>query len=228
MFNESKYTKIYYNIINKRRYNLIQDGEIHHIIPRSMGGSDDADNLIKLTYREHFICHLLLTKMCLNLQDQIKMCWAIHRLTFSKTNYNSHQYEIARKIHVKNLKDNHHSKRIYGWNERMIEQSLQSWASDEERRKNTSDRMKQNWVDNKEKLLNHNRKNSIKGILAYREKNKNKIEYKGNYYYSWPHLQKETNITKHLYKKYYINGIDPEFRIGTDGPIPSEKGESVR
>jgi hypothetical protein len=34
--------------------------ERHHIIPRSMGGSDDETNLIYLTAREHFIAHWLL------------------------------------------------------------------------------------------------------------------------------------------------------------------------
>lgn len=37
--------------------------EEHHIIPRSLGGTDDKPNLVKLTAKEHFICHLLLTKM---------------------------------------------------------------------------------------------------------------------------------------------------------------------
>ena len=37
--------------------------EIHHVIPRCMGGSDNAENLVSLTAREHFIAHLLLTKI---------------------------------------------------------------------------------------------------------------------------------------------------------------------
>lgn len=37
--------------------------ERHHVIPRCMGGSDDDNNLVSLTAREHFIAHLLLTKM---------------------------------------------------------------------------------------------------------------------------------------------------------------------
>ena len=36
--------------------------EKHHIIPRSLGGSDDNENLIKLTAREHYFTHLLLAK----------------------------------------------------------------------------------------------------------------------------------------------------------------------
>mgnify|MGYP002507823839 CR=1 FL=1 len=36
--------------------------ERHHILPRSLGGLDVAENLIKLTPREHFIAHILLWK----------------------------------------------------------------------------------------------------------------------------------------------------------------------
>jgi hypothetical protein len=37
--------------------------EIHHIVPRCLGGSNDEDNLVMLTGREHFIAHLLLWKI---------------------------------------------------------------------------------------------------------------------------------------------------------------------
>lgn len=33
---------------------------IHHILPKSMGGDSEKINLIKLTHREHFIAHMLL------------------------------------------------------------------------------------------------------------------------------------------------------------------------
>ena len=36
--------------------------EIHHIQPRSLGGSDDDENLVKLTYLEHLIAHYLLAR----------------------------------------------------------------------------------------------------------------------------------------------------------------------
>lgn len=36
--------------------------EVHHIVPRSFGGSDDADNLIRLTARQHFIAHWMLAR----------------------------------------------------------------------------------------------------------------------------------------------------------------------
>jgi hypothetical protein len=58
------YRKIYYKIIENRKQNLyIGYTESHHILPRSLGGSDEKDNLVDLSAKEHFICHLLLTKM---------------------------------------------------------------------------------------------------------------------------------------------------------------------
>lgn len=64
MFNTSKYTRIYYQIINRAQTRKL-DGycEEHHIVPKCLGGSNSKENLVELTAREHFICHLLLTKM---------------------------------------------------------------------------------------------------------------------------------------------------------------------
>ena len=64
VFIDNKYTKCYFNIISaaKARINLCEYAESHHIIPKSLGGSDDQINLVDLTAREHFICHWLLTK----------------------------------------------------------------------------------------------------------------------------------------------------------------------
>jgi len=65
MFNNSKYKNWYFSIIKnaKLRNNNVGYLERHHIIPKSFGGNDTKENLVKLTAREHFICHLLLTKM---------------------------------------------------------------------------------------------------------------------------------------------------------------------
>jgi hypothetical protein len=66
IFINNKYTNIYYNIINKAKSReLLEDVYIekHHIIPKSLGGNNSSANLVKLTGREHFICHMLLPKM---------------------------------------------------------------------------------------------------------------------------------------------------------------------
>jgi len=58
------YKKVYYNIIERAKNRILEDyGEKHHIIPKCLGGINEKENIVKLTAREHFICHLLLTKM---------------------------------------------------------------------------------------------------------------------------------------------------------------------
>lgn len=62
------YKRIYFQLIKKRKAEPLQktgDGtiETHHIIPRSLGGSNDDANLVNLTLREHYIAHLLLFKI---------------------------------------------------------------------------------------------------------------------------------------------------------------------
>lgn len=55
----------WYNAIISKRLNFKPNGysETHHITPRCLGGLDNKDNLVELTAREHYICHLLLVKM---------------------------------------------------------------------------------------------------------------------------------------------------------------------
>ena len=65
---ENKYSNIYYSIIknakSQSRIKHVGDGyQTHHIMPRCMGGTDDSDNLVVLTYKEHRICHRLLIEM---------------------------------------------------------------------------------------------------------------------------------------------------------------------
>lgn len=43
--------------------------------------------------------------------------------------------------------------------------------------------------------------------------------YKGKVYRGWAELQEQTGVTKHLYKKYYINGYEPEVNIGLKHPV---------
>ena len=46
-----------------RRTNFEGYGEKHHIIPKCLKGGNEKPNIVKLTAEEHFIAHLLLTKM---------------------------------------------------------------------------------------------------------------------------------------------------------------------
>jgi hypothetical protein len=58
------YQRIYDQIINRARTRKLEGySEIHHIVPKCMGGSNEKQNLIELTAREHFICHWLLYRI---------------------------------------------------------------------------------------------------------------------------------------------------------------------
>ncbi len=56
---------IHYNNLITRAQNRIINGykEIHHIVPRCLGGTDDISNLVDLTPEEHFVAHQLLIKI---------------------------------------------------------------------------------------------------------------------------------------------------------------------
>jgi hypothetical protein len=80
MFINNKYLNHYNLLIKKARNqhrNKIKgdDHQYHHIVPRSLGGTDDDENIVMLTYKEHKLAHHLLVKITEG-QDKHKMMWA--------------------------------------------------------------------------------------------------------------------------------------------------------
>ena len=62
-FLENKYQEWYNSLISNAKNRSIEGyTEKHHIIPKSMGGSNNSDNLVKLTAREHFMVRLILQR----------------------------------------------------------------------------------------------------------------------------------------------------------------------
>ena len=98
------YTKIYCNLIENAKQSLNTGYiEIHHIIPKCMGGTDDGDNLIKLTPEEHFLAHQLLVKMY---PDNKKLIYALSAMCMSADS----------KKMIRNNK-------MFGWIKRKISES---------------------------------------------------------------------------------------------------------
>lgn len=89
------YNKIYYQIIEKRKKCMVEGyGENHHIIPKCMGGTDDKENIIKLTAKEHFLCHLLLVKMFEGTNHYFKLIKAF--MMMFKKSKNQERYITSR------------------------------------------------------------------------------------------------------------------------------------
>ncbi len=76
IFVNNKYTRLYFKIISYYKLQSIQVGENHHIIPKSLGGSNSKENKVKLPLRAHFIVHRLLVKMTTG-EARSKMTYAL-------------------------------------------------------------------------------------------------------------------------------------------------------
>jgi hypothetical protein len=87
------YNKIYNDLIGLAQSRVTVDGykERHHIIPKSMGGSDDESNLVDLTAREHFIAHNCLARIYGG-----REWYAVVRMAKQCQVTNSRLFEIAR------------------------------------------------------------------------------------------------------------------------------------
>lgn len=61
MFIDNKYKRIYEALCSRALNRVLTSyTEQHHILPKSLGGSDAKHNLVRLTAREHFVAHLCL------------------------------------------------------------------------------------------------------------------------------------------------------------------------
>lgn len=96
MYLDNKYTIVYNNIINRAKARVL-DGysEKHHIIPKCLGGTDRKENLVRLTAREHFICHRLLVKMVEG-KAVFQMIKAVHIMTMQ--NKSQFRYKVTSRI----------------------------------------------------------------------------------------------------------------------------------
>ena len=119
MFIQNKYYGIYTRLIARatsrqlttrnEAKSILGYVERHHIIPVSMGGKDSSDNLVFLTPREHFVCHMLLVRITSG-QNHKKMIFAMNKMLNSSDNQQrhnptSHQYKKMREDFSKHISE---------------------------------------------------------------------------------------------------------------------------
>lgn len=102
------YKKIYDQLISNRLLNPLSKaeyGEIHHIIPISLGGPDDESNIVRLTAKEHYVAHHLLWKH----HRCPKTAHAFHNMLRTSGNqarkFTARQHSIAKEAHSKVMKE---------------------------------------------------------------------------------------------------------------------------
>lgn len=101
----NKYSKWYQLIIERARTrHTVGYVESHHIQPRSLGGTDDKDNLVELTAREHFICHWLLTKMHTG-ESRAKMIYALNGMKRNNEFAQRYKTKITARVYEKLKKE---------------------------------------------------------------------------------------------------------------------------
>jgi hypothetical protein len=130
MFKENKYTNLYNKLIERsveRNWKKASGRERHHIIPQSLGGSNDKSNLTYLSAREHFICHWLLIKMTEG-DSRSKMLYALMGMRAMSENHQrysssvtSRVYEKYRIEHALNHSTTMKQKNLVPWNKGGVE-----------------------------------------------------------------------------------------------------------
>lgn len=101
------YKKIYDQLVEKCRVRGLDKSalegyfEKHHITPRCMGGSDDPENFVLFTAREHYVAHILLWKIYPKDSNLFHAAWMMSNRSLQ--NRNSKLYAKLREEHSKIL-----------------------------------------------------------------------------------------------------------------------------
>lgn len=89
--------------------------EGHHIIPKSMGGSDKKENIVRFLAREHYIAHALLWKMKFEGEANMKMVHAFNQMSIMKPTKDHPGYRVnSRLFEQVKLERSAHLKTIRG------------------------------------------------------------------------------------------------------------------
>jgi len=104
------YQKIYNQIIERAQIRQLEGySEKHHIIPKCLGGNNKKENLVKLTAREHFLCHWLLFRIYQANQGLAYSFWIMSNRYLKDKKQSSRSYQEAKEAFSKLRKGQKHS-----------------------------------------------------------------------------------------------------------------------
>src|SRR4249919_1705765 len=97
------YARHYRKLIERGRRRRLQGCyfEVHHIVPRCIGGGDEPENLVRLTPEEHYVAHQLLVKMH---PKKGKLIYAVRAMTLESPTHGG----------------NRSKNKLYGWIQRRF------------------------------------------------------------------------------------------------------------
>ena len=179
----NKYSKTYYSLIEKakqRGWKKAKGRERHHIIPQSLGGTDEKDNLVYITPREHFICHWLLIKMTEG-DERGKMLYALQGMKAENKFQNRYHTKITARVYEKYRLEHaeNHSKNMKGrpaWNKGRKLEGEELEEHRERTRNRKIDPIKQALGQQKriEKIKGQKRSEETKKLMSLAAKGKSK------------------------------------------------------
>ena len=177
----NKYSKLYYKITSNAKQRFTEGyTELHHIIPQSMGGSNDKENLVELTAREHFICHWLLVKMTEG-KDRSKMLYALNGMKAENRYQQRYHTKITERVYEKyRIEHAHnHSETMKGkpaWNKGRILEGVELEEHRERTRNRKIDPVKQAIGQQKRvaKMIGQKRTDETKKLMSLASKGKPK------------------------------------------------------
>ena len=177
----NKYSKLYYSITSNAKQRITTGyTELHHIIPQSIGGNNDKENLVELTAREHFICHWLLIKMTEG-EDRSKMLYALNGMKAENRYQERYHTKITARVYEKYRIEHaeNHSKRMKGrpaWNKGRMLKGAELEEHRERTRNRKIDPVKQALGQQKrvEKIKGQKRTDETKRLMSLASKGKPK------------------------------------------------------
>jgi hypothetical protein len=193
------YQKIYNQIIERAKNRQLEGyKENHHILPKCLGGSNKKENLVELTAREHFLCHMLL---CGIYPNENKLKHALFLMAIGKQKIKEKTYIIGSRIYErlkfeysqmltgkkqsKETREKKSQSMIIVWENKSIEElsiiGLKRW---ETRKKNGTDKPTPEHIKNISQALKGRKINWDRGV------NKAVLQYdiQGNFIKEYPSI----------------------------------------
>lgn len=127
------YQRHYDILVNRaRNRKLISYFEKHHVIPRCLGGGDEAENIVKLTAEEHYVAHQLLVKIH---PENRKLVFAAWMMCNGKKR-NNKRYAWLKRKQLQVLSETHRGRKMPESNRhKLIAANTGRKCSEETRRK---------------------------------------------------------------------------------------------
>jgi hypothetical protein len=164
------YSKIYENLILDAKLNPKFESykELHHIVPKCLGGDDSIHNLIHLTARQHYLAHWLLYKT----HRTASLVHAWHSMSRigkgqEERNVNSHLFEYCKKERSRMLSKQYSGKGNHFFGKHHTEETKRRLSEKHSGKVYKTQEQIRDWVDNvakRKKTDDHKRKIGRKGF----------------------------------------------------------------